>query len=53
MTKKDLYTKAGIGNSTVTKLGNDESVNVAILEKICNALECDISDIMEMVEKKS
>lgn len=52
MTKKDLYTKAGVGNSTITKLGNDESVTVSILEKICNALECDFNDIMEMVEKK-
>lgn len=52
MQKKELQEMACIGNSTVTKLGKDESVNTAILEKICNALECDISDIMEMVEKK-
>ena len=52
MRKKELQAAAGIGNSTVTKLGKDESVNTAILEKICNALECDISDIMEMHEKK-
>ena len=52
MQKKELQEVAGIGNSTITKLGKDESVNTAILEKICNALECDISDIAEMMEKK-
>jgi DNA-binding Xre family transcriptional regulator len=52
MQKKELQKIANIGNSTVTKLGKDENVNTAILEKVCNALECDISDIAEMVEKK-
>ena len=52
MQKKELQEAAGIGNSTITKLGKDESVNTIILEKICNALECDISDIAEMLEKK-
>ena len=52
MQKKELQEAAGIGNSTITKLGKDESVNTAILEKICNALKCDISDIVEMIEKK-
>jgi len=50
--KKDLYEMAGVGNSTVTKLGNDENVSTATLEKICNALGVDISEICEMVEKK-
>lgn len=52
MQKKELQEAAGIGNSTITKLGKDESVNTIILEKICNALECDISDIVEMIDKK-
>jgi DNA-binding Xre family transcriptional regulator len=39
---------AGISASSITKLGNDENVNTEILERICKALECDISDIMEM-----
>ena len=28
----------------------NENVNTEILEKICRALDCDISDIMEMTE---
>ena len=50
--KKDLTTLAGISPASVTKLGKNENVNTEILEKICRALDCDISDIMEMTEDK-
>ena len=49
MKKNDLQKAAGISSASVTKLGKNENVNTEILEKICLALECDISDIMEMV----
>ena len=49
MKKKDLQYAAGISAASVTKLGKNENVNTEILEKICTALQCDISDIMEMV----
>ena len=40
---------AGISAASVTKLAKNENVNTEILEKICTALDCDVSDIMEMV----
>jgi DNA-binding Xre family transcriptional regulator len=46
--KKDLPGLAGISSASVTKLGKNENVHTEILEKICTALQCDISDIMEM-----
>lgn len=49
MKKKDLQKMAGISSASITKLGKNENVNTDILQKICSALECDISDIMEMV----
>jgi putative transcriptional regulator len=49
MKKKDLQRVAGISSATVTKLGKNENVNTEILQKICIALECDISDIMEIL----
>ena len=52
MKKKDLQRKAGISSTSITKLGKNENVNTEILEKICTALQCDISDIMEMVNEK-
>ena len=51
--KKDLREMAGISPSTIAKLGRNENVNTEILIKICQALGCDICDIMEIVESKS
>jgi DNA-binding Xre family transcriptional regulator len=50
--KKDLPSLAGISSASVTKLGKNENVNTEILEKICRALDCDISEIMEMSDDK-
>ncbi len=49
MKKKELCTLAGISTSSLVKLGKSENVNTDILIKICTALQCDISDIMEIV----
>ena len=52
MRKEDLRLKAGISTNTIAKLGKNENVNTGILVKICAALNCDIADIMEIVEAK-
>ena len=49
--KKDLLQMSGISQSTVTKLGHNESVSTDILVKICKGLDCDVSDIMELIPK--
>jgi DNA-binding Xre family transcriptional regulator len=51
MMKKDLAEKAGVSNASIAKLGRNENVNTDILLRICNALECDLQDIMELVEE--
>lgn len=53
MMKKDLAQKAGISNASIAKLGRNENVNVDILLKICVALECEISDILEIVSNEA
>lgn len=50
MRKEDLRLKAGISTNTMAKLGKNENVNTEMLVKICTALNCDIADIMEIVE---
>ena len=52
MKKKDLQQLAGISSTSITKLGKNENVNTEIIEKICVALDCDVSDIMEMTNEK-
>lgn len=50
MKKKDLRETSGISTASMAKLGKGENVNTDILIKICKALKCDISDIMEIIE---
>ena len=50
MKKKDLRLATGITTTALAKLGRNENVNTEILLKICNVLQCDISDIMEITK---
>lgn len=52
MKKKDLITLAGISNYTLNRLTRSENVNTDTLVKICNALNCGIDEIMEVVPDK-
>lgn len=48
MRKKDLCEIAGISSASMAKLGKNENINTDILVRICRALSCDTSDIMEI-----
>ena len=48
MNKQDLCKVTKISAATMAKLGKGENVNTEILLRICNALDCDIADIMEI-----
>ncbi len=50
--KQDLQKMSGISYSSIAKLGRNENVNTEILLKICEALNCDISEIMEVELQK-
>lgn len=47
-TKNQLREEAGISASTMSRLKNGENVNTAALIKICDYLNCEISDICEL-----
>ena len=51
MKKTELINLAQISKSSVTKLVHDENVTTDVLLKICVALDCEISDIMEIVKE--
>ena len=51
MTKTQLRKESGISTGALAKLGKNENVNTEILVKICNTLQCDLSDIMELTEE--
>ena len=48
--KRDLCNLSGVSATTLAKLGKGENVNMDILLKICEALDCDISEICEVVK---
>ena len=50
MNKKDLRTITGLSTTSLAKLSKGESVNSSILLRICEKLDCDISDIVEVVK---
>lgn len=45
--KKDLREKSGISTASVAKLGKGENITTDVLLRICEALDCNITDIME------
>ena len=49
MKKSDLKALAGISSTSVAKLGKGENITTEVLLRICEAMDCDISDIMEVV----
>lgn len=50
MMKKDLLREAKISTVSMAKMGKNQNVTTDVLLKVCTALHCDISDIMEIVE---
>lgn len=48
MNRQDLKKATGISTASIAKLGKGENITTDVLLKICKALECDITDIMEL-----
>lgn len=49
MLQKDLIERSGITRNTLAKMKRGESITTDQIAKICRALECDVSEIMEYV----
>ena len=52
MSRTEMRLKAGISTKQLAKLGKNENVNTEILVKICEALGCNIDEIIDIVEQK-
>lgn len=52
MKKKDLAEKASISSYTIAKMTKGENVTTDILVRICETLNCNIEDIMEILPCK-
>ena len=51
MMKKELAQKANVSNYTLAKMNKGENVTTDVLVRICKALECNLEDIMELVDE--
>ena len=52
LSKADFRKLTDIAPATLTKLNKNEVVAMPILIKICEKLDCDLSDIVELVKKE-
>ena len=49
MNKTELLELTGISSASISKLNRGENVTTDILLRICIALDCELSDIVEIV----
>ena len=52
MTKTDLRLATDMSTTTLAKLGKNENVNTEILVKICQALHCNVDEIIDISDPK-
>ena len=52
MTKTDLRMKVGMSTATLARMGHNEYVELKLLDKICNELDCNIEDVIEIVKDR-
>lgn len=52
MSKTQLREKSGITTNALAKMGKNENVSIEVLCKICKALQCQVEDIMELVDEE-
>ena len=53
MSKTDFRKKADIGTATLAKLGKNQQVSMDVLLRICATLNCNISEIMDVVHAEN
>ena len=50
LSKADLRRAIGAAPNTLTKLRRDEEVSMSVLIRICEYLDCDIGDVVSLVD---
>lgn len=52
MNKQDLQKLSGISAASIAKLGKGANITTDVLLKICDALDCDLEEILQTVKTK-
>lgn len=53
MTKTQMRLQTEISTTTLAKLGKNETVSMDVLIKICKLLDCNVGDIMDLINEES
>ena len=53
MTKTQMRLRADISTTTLAKLGKNETVSMDVLLKICKLLDCNVGDIMDVINEEA
>lgn len=51
MSKTQLREQTGVTTNTIAKMGKNENVSTEVICRICKALNCQITDIMELIDE--
>ncbi len=49
ITNAQLAEKAGVSANIITRLKHDKYISMESIERLCNALDCSVDDILEFV----
>lgn len=52
MSKQQLKEAAGISSASIAKLGKGKNITTDVLLKICEALDCQVENILETIPDK-
>ena len=50
MKKTELAKEAGISSATLAKMSNNQCVSMETVVKVCDVLDCNISDVVSYVK---
>lgn len=53
MKNSELMEKTKVSRSTFYKMKNSENITTDVIIRICDSLNCDINEIMELVDDKN
>ena len=51
MSKAELRKRAGLSSATFTRLRKNEEVNLSVILKIADVLDCNAGDMMDFIEE--
>ena len=51
MRKEDLRISAGLTTNMIANMGKNKGISMETLAKICDTLQCDITDVIELVDE--